>query len=411
VDRKAPCNILLILNESLRADHIPALGGPRGLTPFLTHLLDREEGVIFPRFYAVATRTIIALPSWMTGISPVQSGQALEKAPIFSNYAKQLADTKTFLISSQPYEPGNVYNFLNDGSWDMLVCAENSGHPFQPATQSISDHFLPAYLDRFLSDMQPRETFLGVIHTFGTHHPYYSQASQNSLLKPIPAPTRYKEAIRALDANLREIVTILQKHGRFDNTIILSTSDHAEAMNEHGYWGHLRTFYNEEARVPGWVLIPRALRRSPAFARMYKGLLSNKNQYLSNIDIMPTVLDILGLVPPEDSPPLLGAPLTRPIQGPRIIRMQNYQDVGNAMFPGTALLYGHYKYILLLENGRKKHHLFDMTSDPEEQHNIWQQAPESLKKAIFSEIEAYPTSREVLTFQSSSPWVDLSQKP
>ncbi|GAU07493.1 sulfatase-like hydrolase/transferase [Desulfoplanes formicivorans] len=411
VARKAPCNILLILNESLRADHIPALGGPKGLTPFLTTLLAREEGVIFPRFYAVATRTIIALPSWMTGTSPVQSGQALEKAPIFSNYAKQLSGTKTFLIASQPYEPGDVYRFVNDGSWDMIVCAENSGHPFQPATQSISDRFLPAYLDRFLENMQPEETFLGVIHTFGTHHPYYADTNKASLLAPVPVQTRYKEAIRALDANLEQIVTVLQKHGRFDNTIILSTSDHAEAMNEHGYWGHLRTFYNEEARVPGWVLIPRALRRSPAFAEMHKGLLANRNQYLSNIDIMPTVLDILGLSPSPEAPPLLGAPLTRPIQGPRIIRMQNYQDVDNAMFPGTALLYGHYKYILLLENGRKKHHLYDMTSDPHEQHNLWPQAPESLKKAIFSEIEAYPTSREVLTFQPPSPWVDLGDRP
>ena len=406
--RKAPCNMLLILNESLRADHLSAFGYPKKTSPFLDTLIKETKGITFPHFYAVSTRTIIALPSWITGISPVQTAQRLLRAPIYSNYAKQLQNQKTFLISSQPYEPGNVLQFINDGSWDSFMYAEKSGHPFQPATQSISDAFLPPYLDTFLDGLTPHETFLGVIHTFGTHHPYYCDPKAQKHFGDSTPEQRYDAALLTLDTTLQTIVHTLKQHGRFENTIIISTSDHAEAMNEHGYWGHLRTFYNEEAHVPAWIIIPQTLRSKPPFAGMYKQLRANADQYLCNIDIMPTVLDILGLWDdPHTAPyqePMLGSPITRPIAGLRVIRMQNYQHVEKAMFPGTALIYGQYKYILLLENGQQHHALFDLTRDPQEKHNIWEQAPKSLQTAIASELKKYQASNNVLTYRPPSPW-------
>ncbi|MDD2218812.1 MAG: sulfatase [Desulfoplanes sp.] len=408
LNRKAPCNILLILNESLRADHLSAFGYAKNTSPYLKALLQEEQGIAFSRFYAVSTRTIIALPSWITGISPVQPVAQLIKAPMFGTFAKQFQNQKTFLISSQPYEPGNVLPFLNDGSWDQFICAENSGHPFQPSTQSISDQFLPPYLDTFLDELKPNQTFFGIIHTFGTHHPYYADARSARLLGHITPEERYDAAIHTLDTHLHTIVDLLKKYHRFDNTIIISTSDHAEAMNEHGYWGHLRTFYNEEAHIPAWAIIPRKLREQPTFATMYANMQANSEHYLSNIDIMPTVLDILGLWDDPDTStyrvPLLGSPCTRVIYGPRVIRMQNYQSVDKAMFPGTALLYGHYKYILLLENGQKKQALFDMATDPLEKHNIWAKAPQSLQEAITAELKKYRTSNDVFTYQPPSSW-------
>ena len=406
--RKAPCNILLILNESLRADHLSAFGYPKKTTPFLDTLLKETQGIAFPRFYAVSTRTIIALPSWITGISPVQKAERLIQAPIYSNYAKQFQNQKTFLISSQPYEPGDVLQFINDGSWDSFVCAENSGHPFQPATQSINDAFLPPYLDTFLDGLPAEDTFLGVIHTFGTHHPYYADPGAHKQFGRSTPRQRYDAALLTLDSTLQTIVHTLKQHGRFDTTIIISTSDHAEAMNEHGYWGHLRTFYNEEARVPAWVIIPQPLRSTPFFAGIYRQMRANADQYLCNTDIMPTVLDILGLWDDPGTGPyrglMLGSPISRPLPGPRVIRMQNYQHVETAMFPGTALIYGHYKYILLLENGQHHHALFDLNRDPREKNNIWEQAPASLQKAITSELKKFQASDNVLTYQPPSAW-------
>ena len=411
LNRKAPCSILLILNESLRADHLSALGYPRQTSPFLDTLLFKEHGIIFPRFYAVSTRTIIALPSWLTGTSPVQPVEDLVHTPIFSNYAKQFKNQKTFLFTSQPYEPGNVLPFVNDGSWDAFVCAETSGHPFQPATQSISDRFLAPYLDSFLDELQPDETFFGIIHTFGTHHPYYFDPRAGEILGHANPRERYDAAIRTLDSRLQSLITTLKHHNRFAETVIISTSDHAEAMNEHGYWGHLRTFYNEEAHVPAWAVIPASLRTEPRFATMYAAMQKNTRNYLSNIDIMPTVLDILGLWDTPDMTEsnvhLLGAPFTRALPEPRVIRMQNYQNPDTGMFPGTALLYGHYKYILLLENGRKKHALFDMTEDPLEKHNIWDEAPLSLRTAIGAELAIFRASNDVFTYQQPSSWDDM----
>jgi arylsulfatase A-like enzyme len=81
----------------------------------------------------------------------------------------------------------------------------------------------------------------------------------------------------------------LKKEELLDNTILIVTSDHGEAFFEHGVGGHRKTVMNEEISIPLIMRIPQAdgkpLRR--AF-----------DEYVSLVDIYPTILDMLGMPVP-----------------------------------------------------------------------------------------------------------------
>ncbi len=93
---------------------------------------------------------------------------------------------------------------------------------------------------------------------------------------------RYKNALRYDDALFGEVVAKLKASGQYRDALIVVVADHGEEFLEHGGFIHGTTLYNELVRVPLYLKIPGVAageRPGPA----------------AQIDILPTVLDALGL--------------------------------------------------------------------------------------------------------------------
>ena len=125
------------------------------------------------------------------------------------------------------------------------------------------------------------------------------------LVTPTPPPAEdlhrlhelYRRAIAALDRRLGRIVEIYRRAGRWENTLLLLTSDHGQAFGEHGMvWHGVRTD-EEMLRVPLMLRLPRG-ELGGATGR----------GWASPIDAMPTVLEAAGVSP---SVPPSGVPLQR----------------------------------------------------------------------------------------------------
>jgi arylsulfatase A-like enzyme len=80
----------------------------------------------------------------------------------------------------------------------------------------------------------------------------------------------------------------LESRGLLDNTVVIIAGDHGEALLEHGWIGHNTQVYEESARVPLIVVLPKAARATRPPARI--------PPLVDLTDIAPTVLDIFGLV-------------------------------------------------------------------------------------------------------------------
>ncbi len=93
----------------------------------------------------------------------------------------------------------------------------------------------------------------------------------------------YRRMIRLIDTRLSAIVTRLKEAGRWDNTLMVLTSDHGQAFCEHGILFHTLRVDEGELRIPLWVRYPDG---------SYAG--KSAEGWASLIDIAPTVLEAAG---------------------------------------------------------------------------------------------------------------------
>ena len=192
-----------------------------------------------------------------------------------------------------------------------------------------------------------------MLHLAGTHAPYY--VDENA------APFRpwshvvtwsgmpqlhnaYKDAIVAQDREVARALRAFAEHAGSRPRIVIFTSDHGEAFGEHGAIHHGQNLYDEQIHVPGWIWAsPGAL--GPEQQAV---LASAGSRFATHLDLLPTVLDVLGLgdntALRDMRAKLSGASLVRPAPPSRApVQVTNC----TGMFPCPLDTWG------LLTDGRK----------------------------------------------------------
>jgi len=166
----------------------------------------------------------------------------------------------------------------------------------------------------------------------------------------------YDAEIAYLDSELERLWKELDALGLSDDTVVVVTSDHGEALGEHGRIGHGTVLHEELMRI---VLLVRAPRVAP----------QRVGQLACSVDVMPTALELSGV--PLPASPLQGRSLAPLLNGSK-------QDLtfayGTAVTrPGQemswhALRSGPWRYVADDSEGRRW--LYDLRSDPGEERDV-----------------------------------------
>jgi arylsulfatase A-like enzyme len=93
----------------------------------------------------------------------------------------------------------------------------------------------------------------------------------------------YDASVLRADSNLGDVVAVLKENGSWDDSIFIFISDHGEEIGDHGGWFHDQSVYQELIRVPMLIRFPD---------NQFGG--QRISYPVSLLDIMPTVLDVLG---------------------------------------------------------------------------------------------------------------------
>lgn len=391
-------NVLLILAESLRADALGCYGYDRPSTPFLDSLLEKYFGVVarFDNAYASATMTYVAVPTLLTGVSPLASALTLHTQPTFWEFQKSLG-RETFFFTSQSQEWENIRTFFTIPAIDHYFNKETSGIA-SDNDLGIDDRYV---VDHFISWLETRNkgrNFAGVLQLNQTHYPYWTPDS----LRPFGTESRrdqYDNAVRYTDDQLRRIINVLALNGSLDHTTIVISSDHGEAFNEHGIFGHLNCLYREGIRVPLILLLPCVPNSQDPFARKVARVSQQLESVVSNLDIVPTLLD---LAESWDEPSfaniregIAGYSLFDPIPDDRIAVTSNLTEMTRRHL-GLSLVTGHWHYILNLQGEKMGvEELYDWSVDPNETNNVIAQIPPDLRQRIDEYLDAYPVSQRI----------------
>jgi len=438
-------NIILIVMDATRSDHLSCYGYERNTTPSIDKIA--EEGVLFKNVISPSTWTVPSHASIFTGLFPFEHG-----AGHVSPYLPEKIETLTEILKKEGYQTlaysnnpwmrfiglsrkfddfqegwrehkGRyfyevVYNELtklvkrNDPTW--LIKDKGAAETTQYVSRWIRNHIKSPFFV-FINYMEP--------------HLPHSPSPYNSIYIPENiAPEDIKKVLRSaigmgkggafllkrkrsqeelslinalydgeihyLDKRIGALYEHLKKLNVLDDTLLIITSDHGENLGDHGILGHAFGLFNSLLNVP--LII-----RHPTY--FTPGLIIENN--VQTTDIFYTVLDVVGL---NHNPSHLGLgkSLIRRIKEQDYVEMMIAEhdkptdaldkaeklgiDANHINKDQRAIIFRGYKYI---QTSLGEEELYDLKIDPDESHNLISEKRE-IAAALKSRLgEIYKTDR------------------
>ena len=169
----------------------------------------------------------------------------------------------------------------------------------------------------------------------------------------------YYAAISAMDEGIGRIRTELEKNGVWDQTIMIFTSDNGMSMGHHGIWGkgngtYPMNMYDTAVKVPFLMTWPGHIHDPGMPSR----------EMVSAYDIFPTLCELTGAAYPEGLPGVSFAPILRGEHNGRA-EIEIEDEYG----PVRMIRTPEYKLVMRYPYGPNE--LYDMRSDPNEEHNLY----------------------------------------
>lgn len=230
-------DVIFIIGESLRADHLQINGYHRATTPALA----ADTAVIpFPAMWSDHIYTHISVPHIMTRSDTMRENAAFTDESFISLFRK--AGYKTYWLSNQDGVETYAY-FMHEA--DSLIMCNSARNLY--GFDKWTDNDLLAPLDKILQDNNKASKRLAVLHTIGSHWWYpshypdsmarFSPEVDSRILSELSREqmiNSYDNTILATDAFIAEIIKRLRKR----NAIIIFISDHGESLGEDGRYLH-----------------------------------------------------------------------------------------------------------------------------------------------------------------------------
>jgi len=186
----------------------------------------------------------------------------------------------------------------------------------------------------------------------------------------------YFASITLVDQAVGRILDALKASGRWDDTLIIYTSDHGEMLQDKGYYSK-ELPYASSVRIPMIVKFPAG---DPALKDFSPG--SFCRQMVDLFDLMPTILETAGVERPVDQYTLPGASLRQAHARKRDIQIASFHNDLN--YRWVMAQNRDYKFVYYYNGGKEE--LFDLQNDPGELNNLAaDQLPAAalpLKKAV-----------------------------
>lgn len=413
--RGARPNLLLISIDTVRADHLGWHGYERDTTPRMDAFV--AGGTAFLNASSAAPFTLPSHASLLTGLLPPRHGAV--------NGATDALDP-----TGVPYLP----HLLAERGWHTVAWTGGgmmsaqygfaSGFDSFRAFDPVNTHLLegpllpprPPYdaaLEQRVEGLQIEalpevlagygdEPWFAFLHTFAAHN--YTTPEED-LAAVVPGPHRgwgvafvqvneyvrfwrdmgvdaervarlrdlYDASLHHLDRRLGAFLEELDASGLLDDTLVVLFSDHGEEFAEHGGLMHGNTLYQEMLHVP-LVLRGPGL---PAGRRVAESV--------TLTDVLPTVLELLGVPAPADLDgrslvPLLGDQRRSPGQPPRMVG-----HVATSRASGMSYRSGRWKLVRMrrvLDDGSTtiRWSLYDLSQDPGETEDLAGRRPDVVER-------------------------------
>jgi arylsulfatase len=364
-------NVIFIMVDTLRADHLHCYGYTRQTSPNIDKFA--AESTRYMRAISQAPMTKMSVPSFLSSEYPQDRGNAFETSLVqafrSNGYVtgaviSNLEAARAYGVKDLPWDFWDEKLTMNDVTSPQVTSksldwiskqSSKPGHPF----------FL------FALYMDPHTPYIR--HAGHIFDPEYNgkyrdriDIPEAAILKEKPPcsvehfKATYDSEIAFTDEHIGKLIDELKKRGLYDNTLIVFLADHGEEFSDHGDFFHAKTLYSEVLSVPLVIKLPNQHE-----GRTVGGI-------FSLIDLAPSILNNLGIDPaclrPQGSVVDLksAAPLKdKYIYSACVPTLRSVQNAQYSMIRGCSPII----------SAKDTAELYDLRNDPHELHNIAKAKP------------------------------------
>lgn len=376
LSKRDDLNLLFILIDTLRADRLHYAGYERETSPMLDYLA--LTGISFQRHASQSSWTKTSMASMWTSLYPVHTGvlRAQNGLPTDARLPAEVLRDAGFRTAGI-WRNGWVSGQFGFGQ-GFYVYDRPTPRPVRKVERRRTPHAIPGSdsdaIDSATAFLRQhhQERFFLYLHLMDIHQYVYDE---DTAIFGTSLSDVYDNSILHTDDLISLLLGQMNKLELLDKTIIVIGSDHGDAFGEHGIEGHARDLHAEVTHVPLVISLPIRLRPGVAIT-----------DPTENVDIWPTLYDLLGLPLPPDLdgrsvlPQILkslehgsSSPVDR---GPRFAYLdRSWGRIERASRPLVAVEQGIYRLHYDGENPAASR-LYDMHADPGELKNLFAAKPD-----------------------------------
>ncbi len=330
-------NIVLIVLDAVRRDHLSAYGYWRQTTPYIDSLA--ASGVRFERAYATSCWTLPSHASLFTGLYPSQHGVDLDTGPLDGRHTTLAAwlgqhGYETVCLSCNGFVGGAGSRLRQGFQRSVDVEALRGSRRSLPAKvvralhgrwrrYTRRDRGARQATDlacRWLRQRNPSQPFFLFLNYMECHLPYglrsreryhFLRTNERARADRVPQDpfavmagrqtlstldvddlqALYDGGLRYLDAQVAQLDACLQESGQRENTLVVITADHGESFGEHGLFYHQYGLYEHLLAVPLIMRLPGGRLAGTV-----------RTQPVQLVDVFPTVVEVVSETRPVERP-------------------------------------------------------------------------------------------------------------
>jgi len=341
--------------DSLRAD----LLHPRYAKRFPHIHALKKSAVNFTQARAPSTRTTMTLTTVMTGKYAAQlywsskfvpEGKGTRAIYAHKDPAKHFPELLA-AAGVDTVQYGQAVWLANEfrltaGFSESVIVPPVEGKPSTKGKWSTGEDVIPRIFARLRQASKEGGPLFLFFHDLDPHSPFdLGRAKKGSIKR------RYLSEVKLVDSRIGRLTRLLEQTGLAERTVLILTADHGEGFGEHGTRFHGQHLYDEQLRVPLVIKMPNQAPREI-------------DDYVSLIDMGPTILDLMGQPTPAD---FLGQSLVPYFRGevPTFTRPLIFE----VRSKDAMLLPNGLKLIRDRKTGAKE--MYNLKTDPRESTNLF----------------------------------------
>lgn len=348
-----PKNVLLITIDSLRHD-MPWQGYEKDIAPNLTKLAG--ESAVYTRAYSISSFTSKSVGAILSGRYP----STLYRGPtFFTKYSNaNLFFPEVLQKAGVRTMAGHAHGYFDRGrnlrqGFDLWKITPDIVWDAETDVSVTSPKMTPMAIEMLSDSANTSGRFFMWLHYMDPHDKYQLHEECPNFGRR--ARNLYDNEVCFTDLWIQKLLDYCKAQPWWKDTVVIVSSDHGEAFGEHNMWKHAFALWEVLTHVP-LMIHGEGIAPQKITARR------------SQIDLAPTILDLMGVpVYPE----LAGKSMVPELygrEGPgdrEPILLDLPADTYNP--PTRATIQGDFK---LIEDPNDRFHLYDLSSDPNEERNL-----------------------------------------